>query len=237
MSKRIDISGSRFGRLIVKSFAEVRKGHAYWTCICDCGTEKTIAATSLNKGVAQSCGCLYAESRKALGLFKLKDMTGQRFGKLIVLHRAPAPPHVKQQNKAYWLCQCDCGKASVIGGDALRNAKTRSCGCSHWKGGRKVDKQGYSWIWLPMHPKTVGGYVAEHRLIMERHVGRPLFTGETVHHKNGDKQDNRIENLELRVGNHGKGQRVEDLVTWAKELLARYVPRNETLTIKDIQHT
>jgi hypothetical protein len=78
-----------------------------------------------------------------------------------------------------------------------------------WNGGRVVTPDGYVRVWVaaddPMASmKLNDGYVAEHRLVMARHLGRPLLRSETVHHINGDKTDNRIENLQLRQGKHGK---------------------------------
>jgi hypothetical protein len=71
-----------------------------------------------------------------------------------------------------------------------------------WRGGRTIDKDGYVLIKMPDHPyATNTGYVREHRLVMEQLLGRYLEPEEVVHHKNGNKADNRIENLELFANN------------------------------------
>lgn len=80
-----------------------------------------------------------------------------------------------------------------------------------------TDKKGYVRMVLPD-----GRRIDEHRFVMEQHIGRPLWPDESVHHKNGQRSDNRIENLELWSRWQPAGQRVEDKVKWARELLARY---------------
>jgi len=73
--------------------------------------------------------------------------------------------------------------------------------------------------------RTVAGVrIAEHRYVMQQHLGRPLWPDESVHHLNGVRTDNRLENLELWSRSQPSGQRLVDKLAWAEKLLARYRP-------------
>ena len=88
-----------------------------------------------------------------------------------------------------------------------------------WKGGR-IMRNGYWDVLSPGHPARNargGGYVGEHRLVMEKIIGRYLKPGENVHHKNGIRTDNSPENLELWVRPQNPGQRLNDLLSWIVE--------------------
>jgi len=136
-----------------------------------------------------------------------------------------------------YLCRCDCGNEKIFNLANIRckTRPTKSCGCllkgenhSQWNGGRNKTTQGYINIYKPDHPKMKRKYVLEHRLVMEKRLGRYLLDTETVHHKNGIKTDNRIENLELWTGEHPKGSRVSDLIKHAVEILRTYAPEKLT---------
>ena len=77
------------------------------------------------------------------------------------------------------------------------NKKCKGEKARNWRGGKSNNSQGYVRICMPEHPKAHGGYVFEHRLVMEQEIGRLLTSEEVVHHINEDPSDNRIENLML----------------------------------------
>lgn len=82
---------------------------------------------------------------------------------------------------------------------------------------------GYIIRFDPSSPHAGGNRVVyQHREVMGKAIGRPLRSNENVHHKNGDRSDNRLENLELWVKSQPAGQRVHDKVAWAREILEEY---------------
>lgn len=121
MNKRKDLTGQRFGRLVVLDYSHSdRHGQTYWRCVCDCGNETVVQRSHLISGGTTSCGC------KKPGP-ALEDLTGQRFGRLTVL----SYDHSDRLCHSYWRCLCDCGNETTARADLLQGRNTISCGCYH----------------------------------------------------------------------------------------------------------
>lgn len=130
MRKGMDLTGQRFGRLEVlyldtePHVGPAGKRERKWICKCDCGNTVSVFQQALTFGNTQSCGCGKDPHKK--------DLTGQRFGKLEVLHLDPDPyvsPSGRKMRR--WVCKCDCGNVVSVLQNNLTSKKrpTRSCGC------------------------------------------------------------------------------------------------------------
>jgi hypothetical protein len=144
-----DLTGRRFGRLLVKERAENGKnGEVKWLCYCDpefggCGKEKVVWGRSLRNGTTRSCTCLRREitsarQKESAGKIngkKFIDLTGKKFGKLTVIKRVEDYVAPSGGTSPRWLCVCDCedhNEVVVNGGELRRtdDGATRSCGCN-----------------------------------------------------------------------------------------------------------
>ena len=149
--------GKRFGRLVVLELDEEQtlknKNHAKsYKCKCDCGNVKTVRKSNLNNGAARSCGCLVKEEVSKTAKNQTIDITGQRFGKLVITRRKENDSNdpIKQRRfGAWWYADCDCGtKDVIVKGTYLRSGRVQSCGCynkeaSHDKNGIDLTGQKY----------------------------------------------------------------------------------------------
>lgn len=115
-----DLTGQRFGKLMVLGFGgyeqNARQRVAMWNCHCDCGSDCQVEGYLLVSGRRKSCGCI----RRAAN-----QMTGERFGKLVVLGEDPD----NQTTLKKVLCRCDCGTVRSVATRDLKNGKITSCGC------------------------------------------------------------------------------------------------------------
>lgn len=118
-ARRFDITGMRSGMAVaLEKTTTKRKGVSLWRCRCDCGKEFLTEAGNIRSGRVQSCGCLR-------NIKRIKDITGQRFGKLTALYRLDE----KQGTSFMWFCRCDCGNTVKASVSNLNSGNVISCGC------------------------------------------------------------------------------------------------------------
>ncbi|HUW47069.1 MAG TPA: HNH endonuclease [Dehalococcoidia bacterium] len=181
-----------------------------WHACVDCGKERWVQLTN-GKPVSlrcHSCGIKVAKS---------PILEGGRIGEI----KKGTEIGYKTSARYIWHACVDCSKVRwviLIKGKPV-DVRCNSCACklkphligakAHgWKGGRNKTREGYIEIWLPSNDffysmANKKGYVLEHRLVIAEHLGRCLQYWEWVHHKNGIRDDNCLENLELTTsGSH-----------------------------------
>ena len=118
-----DLVGNKFGRLTVTARDLSETGRrARWRCQCSCGQFVNILGESLRSGATSSCGCLRREITAAA---RFKDLTGQTFGRLVVLKRSAS----NRTNRIDWICECSCGTTVLRTQFDLTNSREPSCGC------------------------------------------------------------------------------------------------------------
>ena len=123
------IIGQKFGLLTVVELYNTDKGDMC-KCICDCGNEKITLFNNLKYSKVKSCGCLRSKSQ-------IKDITGQRFGRLIAIKRTGK----KKNNSQVWECKCDCGNVCEVPSGYLNSGGTKSCGCLLRESGSRAIKK------------------------------------------------------------------------------------------------
>jgi hypothetical protein len=125
---KLNLVGQRFGKLLVIREAAAKKNNCVtWVCQCACGKITEVTTTHLRRGAIKSCGCL-----------RMKDLTGSRFGKLVVKNLTDS----RSGGSAVWLCHCDCGVTTHVSSSSLQRGTTVSCGCKK-KGARKLAGKRY----------------------------------------------------------------------------------------------
>lgn len=117
MGKFMDLTGNRYGNWTVLGIANKNNGKKAWLCRCDCGKEREVLGTSLNSGKSTSCGC----SR----LQYFTDLVGMQIGNWYVRKLSDK----RQHKHRLYECECVCGNICLVSGSALKNGRSKSCGC------------------------------------------------------------------------------------------------------------
>lgn len=133
-----DITGERFGRLVaLKRDADYITPSGgieeQWLCQCDCGNQTVVRKYCLKRGSTKSCGCL---AKELTSKCHFVDLTGKRFGKLVVIERVDDYISPKGWKATKWLCRCDCGREVF---ETTKNLNRKDgVRCCHYCVGKRI---------------------------------------------------------------------------------------------------
>lgn len=215
--EKLGIGKNNVHRILKRHNVKIRtKGGRYKLSIDQKKEIKKLYESGVNSGVlCKQFGCAYSTLRSAIkelggkttrcGCQK-KELTKKDIDNIIQLYKSGYSQ--KKIGTLYNLQQCTI--SSLLKKNKINTRYNKGENHSNYKGGRLLTSGGYILVLLdnndPYYCMTNSlSYVLEHRLVMAKFLGRPLTKNETVHHIDGDRTNNKIDNLQLRHGKHGKG--------------------------------
>lgn len=135
-----ELIGKKVGKLTVIGFDKIiyktdskgkNRNQGYWLCKCECGNEVSISRNVLVSNKTKSCGCLKKESAQRREKEKTIDLTGKRFGDLLVigLERKELRTYSNGDSRTinFWKCMCKCGNEVILPTHILKDGRTKSC--------------------------------------------------------------------------------------------------------------
>ncbi len=224
----VDITGQRFGRLVVLESVGSDSGRVQWRCKCDCGGEVVRASKNLRNGTATSCGCRKAEASAENIAARIVDLSGMRFGKLVAVSSFMVRRGLKM-----WKCRCDCGGEKVARHGDIQSGKVISCGCA------ARDKIAY----MPIEArhkgvaycarrrariKGAGGFFTKEQIdeLFNKQRGKCAWCHVKLTNENMTRDhrtalanggDNDIRNIELLCYSCNSQKNAKDEIAWANE--------------------
>lgn len=209
MPPKKDLSGKRFGRLVVSVCTSKRDaaGAIVWECLCDCGNTAEVSGQCLTKGETKSCGCFRDEVRSKLGRSRAKDISGKTFGKLTAISRTQKKTH----SDIIWKCLCECGGIAEVSATQLIQGRTRSCGCriieilvSRGVDRRSLPEEAYRLTECERQSKYLQTGYVKSRIVQTTGIANKDITPEMIEAKREQLKMHR-ELRRLRHGITGKG--------------------------------
>lgn len=203
--KKEDLTGKKFNKLLVlgrgEDYISPSGSHLLrWKCRCDCGNEINATTSQLKRGLS-SCGCVS----------KREDLSGRKYGRLLVLFETDDYISPKGSHMTRWHCKCDCGNEIDALGMSLKNGDCKSCGClSHSKTIKAKDYTGLTFGDLYVESKLSGITPAKYHCICSCGKGIDVYQKDLTSGRKKDCGCKKI--LEKENGNKSKNNNIKNVL-------------------------